>query len=229
MTDKGQQAVATVTSALELTAREAMIDSQLKPCGVIDPAVVAAFHAVPRELFVPTSRRRLAYVDAAQPLAAGRQMMAPLSLGYLLQAARPRAGDRVLLVGAATGYSAALLARLAGHVVALECEPELVAAARSNLMQIDGVEIVEGPLEAGWPAGAPYTLILIDGAIEEVARPLVAQLAEGGRLVAIVHGSDGVSRAAIGRKQAGQLQLVPFAEAPAAVLPPFRKAPAFRF
>lgn len=229
MTGKGQQGVATVTSALDMAARQAMIDSQLKPCGVIDPAVIAAFEAVPREMFVPASRRRLAYLDAAQPLAGGRQLMAPLSLGHLLQAASPRAEDRVLLVGAGTGYSAALLARLAGSVVALESDPEFLAAARSNLAAVDSVDLVEGPLEAGWAAGAPYTLILIDGAIEEMAQPLVAQLAEGGRLTAIVHGSDGVSRAAIGRKQAGQLQLVPFADAPAAVLPPFRKAPAFRF
>ncbi len=226
---KGQLGVATATSTLELSAREAMIDSQLKPCGVVDARIIAAFHAVPREAFVPADRRRLAYVDAPQPLPGGRALMTPLSLGLLLQAALPRAEDRALLVGAATGYAAALLAQLVQHVVALEEDPDLLALARVNLAAVPGVELAAGPLEAGWAAGAPYSLILIDGAIEELAQPLVAQLAEGGRLTAIVHGSDGVARAALGRKQADQLQLVPFAEASAAVLPPFRKAPAFRF
>lgn len=226
---KGLSGVLTATSALELSAREAMIDSQLKPCGVIDPRIVAAFHAVPREAFVPAARRRLAYVDAAQPLTQGREIMAPLSLGLMLQAARPHAEDRALVVGAATGYSAALLARLVAHVVALEADADLAARARETLADVPNIELAVGPLEAGWPAGAPYSLILIDGAIEEMPQPLVAQLAEGGRMTAIVHGSDGVARAALGRKQAGQLQLVPFAEAPAAILPPFRKAPAFQF
>lgn len=226
---KGQSGVATATSALDLSAREAMIDSQLKPCGVIAPEIVAAFHAVPREQFVAPERRRLAYIDAPQPLPGGREMLAPLSLGLLLQAAHPMQADRALVVGAATGYSAALLARLVAQVVALEVDPDLLEAARANLAALPNVEPVAGALDAGWPAGAPYTLILIDGAIEEMPRQLIAQLAEGGRLTAIVHGGDAVARAAIGRKQAGQLQLVPFAEAPAAVLPPFRKAPAFRF
>ncbi len=206
-----------------------MIDSQLKPCGVIHPRTVAAFAAVERERFVPASRRRLAYVDAAHPLGNRRELMAPLSLGLLVEAAQATPADRALVVGAGTGYSAAILARLAGAVVALESDPQLAAAARANLSGEPGVTLVEGPLEAGAQAHAPYSLILVDGAVEEVGEPLIAQLAEGGRLLAIVHGSDGVSRAARGIRHAGALRLEPFAEASAALLPPFGKAPAFRF
>ena len=205
-----------------------MIDSQLKPCGVVSPRTVAAFHAVAREDFVAEGRRGLAYVDAAQPLGHGREMMAPLSLGLLVEAAVVQPGERVLVVGAGTGYSAAILARMGARVVALESEPALAAAARAALRDTD-VEVVEGPLEGGVPAQAPYDLILIDGAVELLPPELIAQLAEGGRLVAIHHGSDGVSRAAKGLKRAGIVPLEPFGEAAAALLPPFRKAPAFRF
>lgn len=210
-------------------ARVAMIDSQLKPCGVVSPRVVAAFHAVSREDFVPIARRALAYVDAPQPLGHGREMLAPLSLGYLVEDALPSRHDRVLVVGAGTGYAAALLAELAGQVVALECEPALAAQARTNLAGRPNVVVAEGPLEAGWPDTAPYTQILIDGAAETLPPELIAQLAEGGRFHAIMSGTDRVSRATRGRKQAGTLHLEPFAESAGTILPSFRSAPAFRF
>jgi protein-L-isoaspartate(D-aspartate) O-methyltransferase len=206
-----------------------MIDSQLKPCGVVSPRTVSAFYAIAREDFVPTGRRGLAYVDAAQPLGGGRELMAPLSLGLLVENADVEPGDRVLVVGAGTGYSAAILAAMGARVTALESDAALAAAARTALAGNMNVEVVEGPLEAGAPGGAPYDLILIDGAVELLPPDLIAQLAEGGRLVAILVGSDGVSRAARGLKRAGIAPLEPFGEAAGAVLPPFRKAPAFRF
>lgn len=206
-----------------------MIDSQLKPCGVISPRVSAAFYSVAREAFVAPGRRGLAYVDAPQPLPGGRELLAPLSLGHLLEHAHVEPADKVLVVGAATGYSAALLATLAGSVVALESDAALAETARTTLAGVANVLVVEGPLEKGWTDGAPYTLILIDGAVEQLPPELIAQLAEGGRLMAIVIGSDGVSRAAKGVQFAGHLQLEPFAEAPGSLLPPFGKAPAFQF
>jgi protein-L-isoaspartate(D-aspartate) O-methyltransferase len=206
-----------------------MIDSQLKPCGVVSPRSVAAFFAVPREAFVPAERRGLAYVDAAQPMGQGRELMAPLSLGLLVEAAQVRPGERALVVGAGTGYSAALLAHMGANVVALESDAGLAARARAALAETQGVRLVEGPLEAGAADGAPYDLILIDGAVQELPPGLIAQLAEGGRLLAILHGSDGVARAAKGIMRAGIAPLEPFAEAGAALLPPFGKAPAFRF
>lgn len=221
--------MASAVSASPLAAREAMIDSQLKPSGVISPRVSAAFYAVPRETYVAAGRRGLAYVDAPQLLGGGRELLTPLSLGLLLQHAKVEPQDKVLVVGAATGYSAALLATLASTVVALESDPALAETARTNLAGTPGVTVVEGPLQKGWADGAPYTAILIDGAVEQLPPELIAQLAEGGRLMAIVIGSDGVSRAAKGIRFAGHLQLEPFAEAPGSLLPPFGKAPAFQF
>ncbi len=221
--------VASAVSASPLAAREAMIDSQLKPCGVVSVRTVSAFYAVAREDFVPAARRGVAYVDAAHPLGGGRELMAPLSLGLLVEQAAVQPGERVLIVGAGTGYSAAILSELGASVTALESDSGLAAAARTALAGRTNVEIVEGPLEAGVPANAPYTLILIDGAVEILPDSLIAQLAEGGRLFAITHGSDGVSRAAKGLKRAGIVPLEPFGEAAAALLPPFRKPPAFRF
>jgi protein-L-isoaspartate(D-aspartate) O-methyltransferase len=207
--------------------RLAMIESQLKPCGVVTPAVVAAFHEVPREDFVSEARRGLAYVDAAQPVAAGRALMPPLSLGYLLERMRVAPGERALVVAAATGYSAALLAEMGARVTALDSEPELATVARARL---EGVAtVVEGPLAGGWPADAPYDAVLVDGAVEEFSEPLIAQLAEGGRAGAILVGGDGVARAATGFKAAGILRLEPFAEAGAPLLPDFRKPRGFRF
>lgn len=206
-----------------------MIDSQLKPCGVVSPRTVSAFFAVAREEFVPAARRGIAYVDAAQPLGHGRELMAPLSLGLLVEEAAVQPGEKALVVGAGTGYSAAILAAMGAEVTALESEAALAAAAREALADVPNVQVAEGPLEGGAPARAPYDLILIDGAVELLPPELIAQLAEGGRLVAIHVGSDGVSRAARGLKRAGIVPLEPFGEAAAAVLPPFRRAPAFRF
>lgn len=229
-------AIASAPDAMLAAAREAMIESQLKPCGVISTRLVAALYAVPREDFVAPSRRALAYsdsaqalgADSAQALGARRELMPPLSLGHLLQAAAARPDDRVLVVGAATGYSAAILSHLANSVTALESDPALASSARSNLADL-GVSIAEGPLEAGWPAAGPYSLILIDGAIELLPPSLVAQLAEGGRVAAILVGSDGVSRAALGSKRGSSVHFEPVAAAGAAILSPFRKPAVFRF
>lgn len=211
-------------------AREAMIESQLKPCGIVAPTLITAFYNVSRAAFVDPARKGVAYVDAAQPLGDGRELMAPISLGHLLEAAAPMEDDLCLVIAAGTGYSAAILARMTHAVVAVEPDAGLAARARENLSAFSNAEVVEGPMEEGHAARAPYSLLLIDGAIEQsLPASLVAQLAEGGRAAAVVVGNDGVARASIGRKVAGNLRLEPFEEAPASVLPPFRKAPAFRF
>ncbi|MGL6044057.1 MAG: protein-L-isoaspartate O-methyltransferase family protein [Sandaracinobacteroides sp.] len=221
--------MASAVPASLLAAREAMIDSQLKPCGVVSPHVVAAFLTVAREDFVPAGRRALSYVDAAQPIGSGRELLAPLSLGTLIEDAQPQPADNVLVIGAGTGYSAAILSELAGSVTAVECESALAASARGALAGRTTVRVHEGPLQAGAPDGAPYSLILIDGGIEVLPDELVAQLAEGGRLFTILHGADGVGRAARGRKQAGVLLLEPFAECVGTVLPTFQRPQVFRF
>lgn len=209
------------------TMRRAMIASQLRTTGTNDPRVLAAMGEVPRERFVPPARASLAYADALVPLKPGRDLNSPMALGRLLTEAAPKAGERVLVVAAATGYAAAVMARLAGPVVALEEDPELAAEARANLAG-SGVEFVEGPLAKGCPDGAPFDLILIDGAVDCVPEALIDQLADGGRLAAGLL-ENGVTRLAIGRRAGEGFGMATFADAAAAILPGFAKPRAFRF
>lgn len=207
--------------------RRAMVESQLRTTGVNDPRVVAAMAVVPRERFVPADRRALAYMDRPVALGGGRALNLPEATGLLLTAAAIRPVDRVLLVGAATGYTAALLERLAGSVVALEQDAELLAAAREALAD-SAVELVEGPLDQGWSAGAPYDLILVDGLVEQVPETLVAQLVEGGRLAGAVL-NNGASRLALGFKSGTGFGLDLFADCEAAPLPGFARPKSFVF
>ncbi len=204
--------------------REAMIDSQLRPTGVNDAAVLAAFRAVDRARFVPPAAAALAYADAAIHLAPGRTMLEPMVLGLLLTHARVTAANRVLVVGAGTGYSAALLAALGANVTAIESDAGLAATARAN-----GIETVVGPLDAGWAPNAPYDLVLLDGAAACLPPALLAQVADGGRLAGVIVGDDGVGRATVGRVVAGHFAGTAFAETGASVLPGFARAPAFVF
>jgi protein-L-isoaspartate(D-aspartate) O-methyltransferase len=207
--------------------RRAMIASQLRTTGTNDPRVLAAMGEVPRERFVPAARAPLAYADALVPLKPGRHLNNPMSLGRLLTEAAPRPGERALVVGAATGYAAAVLARLVGSVVAVEEDSELAAEARANLAA-SAVKLVEGPLAEGFGEGAPYDLILIDGAVESVPPALVAQLADKGRLATALLES-GVTRLAIGRRAGEGFGMAAFADVAAAILPGFVKPPAFTF
>jgi protein-L-isoaspartate(D-aspartate) O-methyltransferase len=207
--------------------RRSMIATQLRTTGTNDPRVLAAMGEVPRERFVPAGRVSLAYADALVPLKPGRDFNSPMALGRLLTEAAPRPGERALVVAAATGYAAAVLARLAGPVVALEEDGELAALARANLAGT-GARLVEGPLTGGWEADAPYDLILIDGAVESVPEALVRQLADGGRLAAGLV-ENGVTRLAIGRRAGEGFGMAAFADAAAAILPGFARPRAFTF
>ena len=211
--------------------RRAMIASQLRTTGVNDPRVLAAMGAVPRERFVPEARRPLAYADALVPLKPGRDLNPPMTLGRLLTEASPRPGDAALVVGAATGYSAAVMAHLAGSVVAVEEDAELAAAAEAALAGSNvgsNVIVVVGPPANGHAAAAPYDLILIDGAVEFIPDALIAQLRDGGRLAAAIL-DEGVTRIAIGRKAGEGFAMVPVADAEAAILPGFAAPRGFTF
>jgi len=202
---------ATISPANDFEAmRTAMVVSQLRPNAVNDPRVVAAMAAVARETFVPS--------EANLPIATGR----------LLTEARLQPGDRVLLIGAATGYTAAVLAGLVGHVVAVESDADLAARARAALAGVTGVELVEGPLEHGHAAGAPYDVIVVDGAVEELPEALVDQVREGGRIVAGLV-DRGVTRLAAGRRTGGGFGLVGFADIESVVLPGFARRRGFSF
>ncbi|NIJ06934.1 protein-L-isoaspartate(D-aspartate) O-methyltransferase [Sphingomonas vulcanisoli] len=203
--------------------RAAMVASQLRTTGVDDPRVLGAMAAVPRERFVPGDRRALAYADVATPLGQGRAMAAPAVLGRLLTEARVRIGEHVLVIGAGPGYSAAVLAALGCDVIALETADGPGAEAHPA-----GVTAVSGALDAGWPASAPYSLILFDGAIELVPQAIVDQLAEGGRIAAPLI-ERGVSRLAIGIKAAGVIGWRRIIEAAAPALPGFAAPATFRF
>ncbi|KQM41236.1 protein-L-isoaspartate O-methyltransferase family protein [Sphingomonas sp. Leaf10] len=207
--------------------RHAMVVSQLRTSAVSDPRVVDAMGDVPREAFVPAAQAALAYRDAPLPLGGGRAINPPLITGRLLVAADIRPTDRVLLVGAAMGYAAAVLARLAGSVVALEEDAALASAARDAIADAK-VTVVEGPLKAGWAAGAPYDVIIIDGAVEELSEAIADQLAPGGRLATGLV-DRGVTRLALGRRSEGGFGVVDFADLECVVLPGFAKPKTFQF
>jgi protein-L-isoaspartate(D-aspartate) O-methyltransferase len=204
-------------------AREAMVESQLRPQGVTDPAVLDAMGTVPRERFLPSHTRPLAYVDRAILMGDGRYLPAPAVLGALLDEMAPIRGQRALVVGAGTGYSAAVLAAIGLSVTGLECSSDLIAAARES-----GIDMVEGPLEAGWKKAAPYDQILIDGAVEHIPEAIVDQLANGGRLgTALV--DRGVVRLIVGRKAGGGFGYISLTDAGVPALPGFTRPRAFTF
>ena len=207
--------------------RRAMVASQLRTTGVNDPRVIAAMGEVAREDFVPAERSALAYADAAVPLANGRALNPPMALGRLLTEAQLQGDERALVIGAGSGYAAAVLARLAGSVTALEEDPALAADARAALAGT-GVTLVEGPLAKGWAAGGPYDFILIDGAVEHLPQAIVDQAADGARICLALL-DRGVTRLAMGRVIAGAFGVTTFADAAVAILPGFEKSRGFTF
>ena len=209
-----QQAV-TGSANASAVARRAMIDSQLRVSGVNDVAVLTAMDAVAREDFVPADRRAVAYADRAIPLGNGRVLAPALTHGQMLIEAQVVADDRVLLVGGGTGYLAAVIAPLVGALTVVESDPALAGAA-----PVKAGEWVTGPLAKGAAKTAPYSLILIDGAVEQVSADLVAQLADDGRVVTGLV-DNGVVRLAVGRKAGDSLALLPVAEIDAAALAEF--------
>lgn len=208
--------------------RHAMVASQLRTNAVSDARVVAAMARVPREAFLPAEVRGIAYRDTAVPLGRGRSQNVPIATGRLLTEAWLLASDRVLLIGAAGGYTAAVLAGLVAEVVAVESDPALAAAARAALAGYANVTLMEGPLEAGYEAGAPYDVLMIDGAVEHVPDALVAQIRAGGRAVAGI-ADRGITRLASGRKTAGGFALLDFADIDCVSLPGFARPRTFTF
>jgi len=191
-------------------ARENMIESQVRPNGITDRRLIDAMSSVPREQFVPAHLKPIAYMDEDIALPSGegatrRYLLEPMAYARMVQAARIDADDLVLDIGGGPGYSAAVLSHLAQMVVAVESDPVLAQAANENLMRLEvsNVAVVEAPLKDGHPAEAPYNAIIINGRVEEVPQTLLAQLADGGRLVAVV-GSTDVSRACVFTRSGNQ-------------------------
>jgi protein-L-isoaspartate(D-aspartate) O-methyltransferase len=217
-------------------ARRMMVDGQVRTSDVTDPRIIAAMLELPRERFVPESKAALAYLDLDIPVTAptagqpARCLLKPMVLAKMVQAAAVSASDHVLDVGCATGYSSALLARLARSVVALEADDPLAHGAREALSAIgaDNLAVVKGPLTEGWPAAAPYDLIFLNGATEIVPRGLAGQLREGGRLV-VVQGRAPGGQAMLYRRVGGDVSGWPIFDTGAPLLPGFAAPPAFVF
>jgi protein-L-isoaspartate(D-aspartate) O-methyltransferase len=217
-----------IDSARFETMRHAMVASQLRTNAVSDPRIVTAMARVPREAFLPAEVREIAYRDTAVPLGHGRFQNVPIATGRLLTEAYLLPADRVLLIGAAGGYTAAVLAELVAHVVAVESDPALASQAREALAGHANVTLIEGSLDAGHEGGAPYDVLVIDGAVEHVPDTLIAQLAAGGRVVAGI-ADRAVTRLASGRKSQAGFGLLDFADIDCVPLPGFSRPKTFTF
>lgn len=178
-------------------ARAHMVSGQIRPNKVTDSRLLEALSSVPRETFAPGSLRSVAYGDGDLPIGSGRYLPAPMVTARLIQEAGVRPGDAILDVAGGTGYTAALLGRLGRSVVAVESSSSLAIAASAALADAgaDNVTVVNAPAEGGWPSQAPYDVIVVNGGVGFVPEALFDQLAEGGRLVAVVAQQEQVGRA----------------------------------
>jgi protein-L-isoaspartate(D-aspartate) O-methyltransferase len=216
------------------TARRMMVDGQVRTSDVTDLDLIDAMLEVPRERFVPVDEADIAYLD--RDIVVGgdtrfpRRLLKPMVLAKLIQAAEVGPDDTVLDVACGSGYSSAILARLAGCVVALEDDVELARKAEQLLGEVTpaNVTVVQGPLANGWPARAPYDVILVNGMSEILPKELCHQLKHGGRLLGVF--ADGlVSKAMIYLSEAGTVSGRAIFDAAAPLLPVFAKPPAFVF
>lgn len=188
-------------------ARRNMVECQLRTNQVTDAAVLGAMGALPRERFVPEPLTTIAYIDEDLDIGNGRFLTEPMVLGRLLQAMAPQPEYVAMCIGCGTGYAVAVLSRLCGAVFALESDTELATRASVLLSElgIDNAFLVEGALEAGWRKEAPYNVILFDGAVSEVPRDVLDQLADGGRLAAVIQSASGMGTATLLEKRHGQI------------------------
>jgi protein-L-isoaspartate(D-aspartate) O-methyltransferase len=217
-------------------ARRKMVDGQIRTADVTNADLITAFATLPRERFVPESKAPFAYLDCDVVVtdvpseAAARRLLKPMVLAKLIQAAHVDHAERVLDVGCASGYSSAVLASLAGSVVALEEDSALARRAEDTVheLRIGNVEVVRGTLATGWPQGAPYDVILIPGAVEVVPEAFGRELRDGGRLVCIL-GRPPAQKAMLYRAASGQLAGRAIFDAAATLLPGFAKPPEFAF
>ena len=206
--------------------RTNMVESQIRPSDVTDRRILRAMADVPRETFVPAAVATLAYMDGAVPLQGARSLMSPRMFAKLIQLAQVEATDRVLIVGAATGYSAAILARMAAKVVALECDEALAAEAKTRLAGLPNVEVATGPLPEGRAPHAPFQVIIVEGLVWQRPDQVLAQLAPSGRLVAVLV-EGGVGRATVWQRVGNHFGMTVGFEATGSPLPGFERPVAF--
>lgn len=211
------------------TLRRTMVDGQIRTADVTDRPLIQAMLDVPRERFMPPAQAALAYLDLDLPAGAGgRRLLTPMVLAKMLQALDLSEGDRVLDVGCATGYAAAIMARMGATVVALEDESGLAEQARANLSGLQNVTMAAGKLAEGHASGAPYHVILVEGAIDLEPEKLCQQLSDGGRLICI-RGSGPAAKATLYRRDGTDITLRTVFDAAGPALPGFAKPAAFAF
>jgi protein-L-isoaspartate(D-aspartate) O-methyltransferase len=212
-------------------ARVNMIERQLQPNKVTDEPVINAFARIRRELFVPERLRAIAYSDTDLPLGNGRYLMAPMVAARLLQAAEIARNDNALVVGAGVGYEAAVISVLCRSVIALEQDAELARQGRAALVEhrIATVNFVEDAQAQGSRMRAAYDVIMFAGAVAEIPSEYPAQLAEGGRMVAVVRPDSGPGRAMLTTRTGGVLAARVMFNAATPLLPGQARKPAFVF
>ena len=217
-------------------ARSTMVNNQLRTFDVSDRAVLAAMGSVPREAFVPAARRPIAYLDSNMEVSEAaadnpaRYLLAPSTIGRLLQAAEIQSSDIALVVGCTTGYVAAIMAKMADSVVALECDAGLAEQATEILLElsVDNAAVVTGDLEKGWPEEGPYDVVVVAGAVDTIPDALLEQVRDNGRL-AVVEGHGGAGQALIYTRTSDVVSPRFIFNASAPILPGFERQAAFEF
>lgn len=218
------------------TARFNMVESQVRTNDVTDARILTALREVPREAFLPASMRDIAYMDDDINLTPGklageaRYLMSPLSFAKMLQVADVERDDLVLDIGCGTGYSAAILSRLADSVVGLECDEDLADRATKALetLAVDNAAIVTGPLQEGYASEGPYDVILLEGSVSQIPEGLFSQLKDNGRLLAIL-GEGALGKLCVFSRVHGEVSKRVMLDAGTGPLPGFELAPAFAF
>lgn len=211
-----------------------MVESQVRPSDVTDRRIIRAMSDMPRERFVPAAIRSVAYMDGPAVVTEGegpkRQLLAPRTLAQLIQLLEIDEGNTVLDIGCATGYSTAILARIARTVTALEEDAGLVERAKAALAELGVVNatVVKGPHHEGAAAEGPFDAILVNGAVDDIPPTLLDQLKDGGRLVAIRRDGS-VGRATVWRRMAMRFDSRPVLDASAEPLAGFVRKPSFAF
>ena len=212
-------------------ARNCMVDSQVRPNKVTDPRIIAAMRRIPRERFLPPQLAARAYVDEDVPLGGGRYLIEPMVIARLAQLTAAAAGERALVVAAGTGYGAALLAACGARVTALEDDLSLQAIAHRVLAELaPSVSLVAGPMTTGWSPAAPYDVILIEGAVQEIPQAIGDQLhQQSGRLVTICAGSARLGQAVLAEATPAGLRTQPIFDCATPPIPCFTQSPGFVF
>ncbi len=211
-------------------ARFNMVESQIRPNQVTDARLLRALAEIPRERFVPSSLKALAYMEEEIEIAPGRRLLAPMPLARLIQLAEVEPDNLALDVGCATGYSTALLTRLAESVVGLDCDERLTEQASQILTELeaDNAGIVAGELSEGYASEGPFDVILLNGCVPLVPQALLDQLKDGGRLVAVIAEHD-FGRACLFRKSGSRVSQRPAFDAGGPLLPGFAREKTFVF